>query len=312
MFSKLTIILLFASILFILFCGCYNPPPDDDDGDIHSDTLEVNITYPEDGDTVAASLIVRAETNSPPDFVQFILAASSYTTDYTYPFEAIFDISEYSSGNYTLKALARWDREYDDDEITIYIAQLECDYDSIVLGGITIPDDRVIRNTVGCVVALNLSEMGLSDSNCLEGLETYSAALETIDLRWNSLTTIDLSPLQECENLKTLKLSENQITHIDLSPLANCQNLWWLSLGNNELDSIDVSPLANCNNLYWFDLYYNHIVKIDVSPLVDVSSLKKLWLNGNNLDETSCSTVCDFIVQRPDCFVLHDCTCTKY
>ncbi len=313
--SKVLKILYFIfaiAVLAVFIGGCSNSPSNNDDDDIPSDTLWVNITLPSDGDTAVATLTVRTEVNATPDFIQFILGSSNSSIDYTSPFEATFDISTYSSGQYTLKTIARWGIEYDTDEISIYIAHLECSDDSVVLGGVAIPEDRVVRNTVGCVVSINLSEMGLSDSNCLEGLNEYSATLETLDLRWNSLTNIDISPLTNCDNLKMLRLSENRLAVIDLSPLAGCSHLWWLSLGDNNLDSLDVSPLASCTNLYWLELSYNNIITIDVSPLIDASSLRNLWLNGNDLDEASCATVCNFIEQRPDCYnVVHDCTCGK-
>jgi Leucine-rich repeat (LRR) protein len=53
-------------------------------------------------------------------------------------------------------------------------------------------------------------------------------------LKWNRLTEIDLSPLQDVD-LEILILEGNRLKIIDLSPLSTCYNLSTLDLERNRL-----------------------------------------------------------------------------
>ena len=79
--------------------------------------------------------------------------------------------------------------------------------------------------------------------------------LESICLRNNSLTEIDLSPLEKCgKNFRALRLSHNKIRDLDLSPLSSCPNLVEVALEDNRLKRVDLSPLFQCANLTELDL----------------------------------------------------------
>lgn len=161
-----------------------------------------------------------------------------------------------------------------------------CDPDvPVVLNGDTIPEERIWRNASGCVIKIDLSNMSISDSNCLAGIEVWSRNLERLIIHWNDLTSINLSLLALCANLEWLDLSCNRLTNIDLTPLSSCMNLWYL------------------------DIYYNNLTSIDLTSLWDLDSLEYLFLHRNYLDSTSCAHVCDFIDEHPDCDVWTDCDC---
>jgi Leucine-rich repeat (LRR) protein len=74
--------------------------------------------------------------------------------------------------------------------------------------------------------------------------------LEYLCLRNNSLSEVDLSPLEKCgKKLKSVRLNHNRIQELDLDPLSSCPNLEELNLENNRLKRVDLSPLFQCANL---------------------------------------------------------------
>lgn len=97
-----------------------------------------------------------------------------------------------------------------------------------------------------------------------------------IDLRDAGVTTIDLTPLQNCSTLQTLILSNNQLQHIDLSPLSSCSNLSEVYLDKNQLEDI-VFP--SWNNLRVLNLQKNHLVNFDLRSLRDCHFPKLKILN---------------------------------
>ena len=160
-----------------------------------------------------------------------------------------------------------------------------CDPDvPVVLNGDTIPEDIIWRDDEGCVTAIDLGGMGISDSNCLAGIELYST-------------------------LGQLYLYYNNLLSINLSPLSSCTELWFLALSNNNLTNINLTPLSSCTNLEWLSLWENQLTNIDLTSLCDMDSLEFLGLNDNPLDSASCAHVCDFIDEHPDCYVYTDCAC---
>jgi Leucine-rich repeat (LRR) protein len=66
-----------------------------------------------------------------------------------------------------------------------------------------------------------------------------------LDLSFNRLKGIDLSPLAKCPDLQTLHLYENKLESLDLGPLGKCKKLRQLSLKLNELSILDLSPLIS-------------------------------------------------------------------
>ncbi|MBN2543585.1 leucine-rich repeat domain-containing protein [bacterium] len=161
-----------------------------------------------------------------------------------------------------------------------------CDpFAPVILNGDTIPFYRVTRDDYGCVVAIDISEMDLYSSNCLYGIDDVANTLEA------------------------LYVNNNHLSYIDLYYLRNCYELEQLDLANNELYNIDLYPLSFCDNLRWLYLESNYLTSIDLEPIWSLYSLEALWLTSNNLDTTSCAYVCQFVDDRPDCQVLHDCWC---
>ena len=96
-----------------------------------------------------------------------------------------------------------------------------CDPDiPVVLNGDTLPDTRIRRDSLGCVIRISIAGMETPDSNCLSGIEPYHEVLESLFIDGNGLTAIDLSPLESFTNLK--------FTFTNTHPGANkaAQYLW--------------------------------------------------------------------------------------
>jgi Leucine-rich repeat (LRR) protein len=75
-----------------------------------------------------------------------------------------------------------------------------------------------------------------------------------LDLSFNKIKTINLTPLVHCKDLKALHLYENKLESIDLSVLSKSKKLRNLTLKKNSLKSVDVSPLFLCPSLVKFGI----------------------------------------------------------
>ncbi len=95
---------------------------------------------------------------------------------------------------------------------------------------------------------INLDLLDISEIDLLPII--WCENLESLSLRSNSLTKIDLSPIKTAgKNLKAIRLSHNRLQEIGLEPLSSCPNLEELSLSENQLKRVDLSPLFHCPNL---------------------------------------------------------------
>ena len=105
-----------------------------------------------------------------------------------------------------------------------------------------------------------------------------------INLSSRRITSIDLSPLRHCSNLREIRLqkngleklylSYNRLESVDLSPLKKCVRLRRLYLYNNRLTSLDLSPLGECMELERLSCYGNQFTRLDISPLLACSKLR--------------------------------------
>jgi len=121
-----------------------------------------------------------------------------------------------------------------------------CDPDvPVVLNGDTIEEgSRVYRSDEGCVVGINMKDMGITNPNCLAGIEIYHT-LERLGIEWNRPPSINLTPLSLCTNLKRLGLEYNDMTSIDLTPLWELDSLNYLRLLYNNLDSASCAHVCD-------------------------------------------------------------------
>lgn len=269
----------------IIICGCAGI---DNNGDDQSqDTLAITLIQPEEGDTVVSRLNLRADVETLPDYVEFMFDSFTALIDSNVPYCASYNISEYLSQDISATAKAYWGEITRQDDVSFIIYNPECDSTApVILNGIEIPEHRIGRNAVGCVITISLYLFMTSDENCLYGIDEYGSTLDSLYLSGTSLHSIKLEPLSSCVNLRCLTI-----------------------VSNSTLDEIDLTPLSGCNNLEKLSLFLNNISSIDLSPMQYVETLELLELYNNPLDSATCVNVCDFIAAHPQCDVLSDCDC---
>ncbi len=113
------------------------------------------------------------------------------------------------------------------------------------------------------------------DVTAMESIE-FTKDVEEIDLIDKRITSIVLTPLSACTNLRKLNLSENLLQNIDLAPIKSATNLHTLLLYENKLQNIDLSPVSFCSNLQDLDLSHNNLQNIDLSALKSCTNLQQL------------------------------------
>lgn len=114
----------------------------------------------------------------------------------------------------------------------------------------------------------------------LEKTVRYDTDETAINLDLRDITQVDLLPLIWCENLESLSLRTNSLTEIDLSPLEKVgKNLRAIRLSHNRLQEVNLEPLSSCPNLEEVSLSENPIKRVDLSPLFQCPNLKELGLD---------------------------------
>ena len=114
----------------------------------------------------------------------------------------------------------------------------------------------------------------------LEKTARFRTEESAINLDLRNIASVDLLPLIWCENLESLCIRNNSLTEVDLSPLEKCgKNLKAVRLSNNRIQEIDLNPLSNCPKLQEVLLDNNRLKRIDLSPLFQCANLKQLNLD---------------------------------
>ncbi len=103
-----------------------------------------------------------------------------------------------------------------------------------------------------------------------------------LNLEKKNLKSIDLSPLEGCDNIRVVNLQRNSLESIDLSPLQNKKELKDLLLAYNKLTTLDLSPIKTCDNLNALTLSRNELTTLDLNPIGNSENLRMLTLNKNN------------------------------
>jgi len=114
----------------------------------------------------------------------------------------------------------------------------------------------------------------------LEKTSRYDTDETTINLDLRNISEIDLLPIIWCENLESLSLRSNSLSEIDLSPLENAgKHLRAIRLSHNQLQEVGLEPLSSCPNLEEVSLSENQLKRVDLSPLFHCPNLKELKLD---------------------------------
>jgi Leucine-rich repeat (LRR) protein len=119
-------------------------------------------------------------------------------------------------------------------------------------------------------------------TNGLEKTARFKSDETRFNLDLRNIAQVDLLPLIWCEKIETLCLRNNNLTEIDLSPLEKSgKNLKAVRLSHNRLQEIDLEPLSSCPNLEEVSLLDNRLKRVDLSPLFHCPNLKELKINDD-------------------------------
>ncbi|MFW9786208.1 MAG: leucine-rich repeat domain-containing protein [Candidatus Thorarchaeota archaeon] len=119
-------------------------------------------------------------------------------------------------------------------------------------------------------------------TNGLERTARFKSDETSINLDLRNIAQVDLLPLIWCEKIESLCIRNNSLTEIDLYPLEKSgKNLKAVRLSNNRLQEIDLEPLSSCPNLEEVSLLNNRLKRIDLSPLFHCPNLKELKINDD-------------------------------
>jgi Leucine-rich repeat (LRR) protein len=114
----------------------------------------------------------------------------------------------------------------------------------------------------------------------LEKVARFDITETTINLDLRDMATIDLLPIIWCESLECINLRNNSLSEIDLSPLEKCgKSLKSVRLNNNRIQHLDLDPLSSCPNLEELNLERNRLKRVDLSPLFQCANLKELVMD---------------------------------
>ncbi|MFW9767255.1 MAG: leucine-rich repeat domain-containing protein [Candidatus Thorarchaeota archaeon] len=116
----------------------------------------------------------------------------------------------------------------------------------------------------------------------LEKSMRYDTDETRINLDVRDIAEIDLLPIIWCENLESISIRSNNLTEIDLSPLEKVgRNVKAVRLSHNRIQEIDLEPLSSCPNLEEFSITENRLKRIDLSPLFQCPYLKELNIDDD-------------------------------
>jgi len=112
---------------------------------------------------------------------------------------------------------------------------------------------------------------------------TVESSSRSIGFAYFSIEKIDLSPIEEFENLEAVSLYSNQLTELILKPLKGCTSLKALRASMNYLQKIDLSPLSQCVNLQTLDLGANRLQEVSLEPLKNLTALRRFRFDNNKI-----------------------------
>ncbi|CAC5387137.1 PXDN [Mytilus coruscus] len=111
-----------------------------------------------------------------------------------------------------------------------------------------------------------------------------------IDLRYNSITEIDVQFCKEMPKLKTLLISNNQISEIPVNTFVDCELLQTIYLHNNKISAIEPFTFMNLHNLRYLYLYNNEISAIESFAFMNLPNLQYLYLHHNKIRSLESNT----------------------
>jgi Leucine-rich repeat (LRR) protein len=98
-------------------------------------------------------------------------------------------------------------------------------------------------------------------------------------------TTVEALAFRGYNNLQTLQLRNNTISSMDRNAFINLQKLQTLDLANNQLTNVPSEVLQNLSNLLTLNLASNNIMIIPGDAFLGLENLKFLDLSGNRIGD---------------------------
>jgi len=141
------------------------------------------------------------------------------------------------------------------------------------------PTDRHFINS------LSLKMLGISDCNIRSvSFETFAnvSALETLDLCYNYLRSLDTNILKVLPKLSYLKLEGNQINEIIPGVFGNKGFLEYLDLENNKIEHLGIGVFYGLCNLKDIYLKENKLQYIHPDTFVGLPNLQILYLSKSS------------------------------
>ncbi len=107
--------------------------------------------------------------------------------------------------------------------------------------------------------------------------------LQSLDLHFNAITSIEAGDFEGLTNLQYLWLSGNAITSIDAGGFEGLTNLQSLDLGYNLITSIEAGDFEGLTNLQSLVLGSNAITRIEAGGFEGLTNLQSLYLSFNDI-----------------------------
>eukprot|EP00079_Xenopus_tropicalis_P037760 XP_017951531.1 PREDICTED: leucine-rich repeat-containing protein 38 [Xenopus tropicalis] len=102
-----------------------------------------------------------------------------------------------------------------------------------------------------------------------------------LDLKNNSLTSLEEGTFSSSSRLLFLDLSYNNLTQLDAGTFKSAEKLIKLYLGNNNLSEVHEAAFESLSSLQVLELHNNNLQSLSVTALEALTSLRTIRLDGN-------------------------------
>ncbi len=143
------------------------------------------------------------------------------------------------------------------------------------------PGSLLHGRTVKVANAILNAIPGVSD--CDQATANHLASITDLNLRDESLTTLQTNDFAGLTNLETLNLQDNQLTSLPDGVFDGLSNLQILYLQNNQLASLPADVFDDLVNLQWLYLYQNQLTNLPAGIFDQLVNLQRLYVYQNQI-----------------------------
>lgn len=160
----------------------------------------------------------------------------------------------------------------------------------------------VLSSTLSRLIEFNIANCHIG--NVLTVLEFLSPALESLNLAFNSLQSINTRTFQRFENLKLLNLSHTHLKQFEFCMFFHQNQLKVLDLSYNRWNEVDFSLfIRKMKNLEVLNLEGNHLHTVHALTPAIFPQLHALGLSKNQF---SCEYLAKFLIAWPNLNLVHN------